>query len=452
MATDIRKFASKAYLANIGRYSMLRDCFDGQDAIKDAGETYLPRLKAQTDEDYRAYLFRALFFPITGKTASTLVGMATYFPPEAKYPPELDEYFKESNGASEFTEFYVNVMLECVLMGRYGVLLDAPSIGSKRLMISPYLAENVVRFEPDENGNMELLLRECYYERIENTKYESKEKIRYRHCFILNGVYAQELLNDDLEPIVPPVVPTFMGKTIDYIPFIPFGASGVHYNVDKPPMYDLATINISHYLTSADLEWGRHIVGLPTPVVSGVDASTVLKIGGTTAWILPDPQAKAEYLEFQGQGLLSLEKALEEKVGLMASASARLIDTSTRGSEAAETVRLRYMSEAASLIHVITAVENGLNIMYNMVAKLHGAGAVNITMSRQVLGATINFQDLKVLFEAYLQGSISKETLLYNMRRLEAIDPKRTDEQELAAIRPPPPAADPKLPANSNAA
>lgn len=439
MAMDIKKFASKEYLANIARYRVVRDCYQGQDAIK-AGETaYLPRLKAQSDEDYQAYLFRALFFPITGKTATTLVGLASHKPPEVMHPVELDIYFKDSEGSYQFTEFYVSVLLEIVLMGRYGVLLDAPyGATAQKLIISPYLAENIVRFEPDDNGNMELLLRECYYEKIEGTKYETKEKIRYRHCFIQNGVYSQELLNDNLEPLTAVITPNFMGKTINYLPFIPFGASGVHYNCDRPPMYDLATINISHYLSSADLEWGRHIVGLPTPVVSGVDSSTVLKIGGTSAWILPDPQAKAAYLEFQGQGLGSLEKALEEKVALMATASARLVDNSTRGSEAAETVRLRYMSEAASLVHIITAVENGLNMMYNMVAKLHGtAENVKVSFSREILGIGLTFKDLQVLFEAYLNGAVSKETLLYNMRRLEAVDPKRTDEEELAAIKEP---------------
>jgi hypothetical protein len=451
MALDIRKFASKPYLANIGRYKIVRDCYGGQDCIKAAAEEYLPRLKAQQEVDYQSYLYRALFFPITGKTAHTLVGMATGTPPEVKYPSELDPYFAEGEGSYQFTEFYVNTFLEIILQGRYGVLIDAPTIASDRTIISPYLAENIVRFEPDQSGNMELLLRECYYEPIEGSKYETKEKIRYRRLFIAGGTYYQQLLDDELEPMTPPVAPTFRGKTIDYLPFIPIGASGVHYSVDRPPMYDLATINLSHYLTSADLEWGRHIVGLPTPVVSGVDASTTLNIGGTSAWILPDPQAKAEYLEFQGQGLQSLETALSEKVSLMASASARLIDNSTRGSEAVDAVRLRYMSEAASLIHIVTSVENGLNMMYNMIARLHGAPeTVSITFSREVLGVSLTFNDLKVLLEGYLTGAVSKESLLYNMKRLKAVDPKRTDEEELAAIKPPPPAK--TAPTGNNAA
>lgn len=451
MALSLSKFASKEYLASIGRYKVVRDCFNGQDAIKAAGEEYLPRLKAQSSEDYESYLFRALFFPITGKTATTLVGMATQKAPEVSHPSELDPYFKDGDGSYQFTEFYVNLFLEIVLMGRYGVLLDAPTRGSNQLIMSPYLAENIVRFEPDEGGNMELLLRECYSEKVLNTKYESKEMIRYRRCFVQNGVYMQEVLDDNLDVVMSAVVPKFMGKPINYIPFTPYGSSGIHYNVDRPPMYDLATINLSHYLTSADLEWGRHIIGLPTPVVSGVDASTVLKIGGTSAWILPDVNAKAQYMEFQGQGLGSLEKALAEKINLMSTASARLIDTSTRGSEAAETVRLRYMSEAASLVHILTAVENGLNYMYNMAARLHGTNeSVKITFSREILGSGIAFRDLKVLFDAYLNGSVTKETLLYNMRRLEAIDPKRTDEEELASMQAPPEKA-PSIPPNNAA-
>jgi hypothetical protein len=155
---------------------------------------------------------------------------------------------------------------------------------------------------------------------------------------------------------------------------------------------------------------------------------------------LPDPQAKAVYLEFLGQGLGSLENAMKEKIGLMASVSARLVDSSTRGSEAAETVRLRYMSESASLVHILNNGEAGLNVLYNMLAKLmKSVEEVNVLFSREIIGMGIAFKDLKVLFEAYFEGGLSKETLVYNLRRLEAIDPNRSDADELAAIRDPQP-------------
>lgn len=452
MAKNIDQFAHPDYLKYMTVYEKIRDCFNGEDAIKAKGVKYLPQLSGQQRPDYENYKYRALFFPITGKTCTSMVGMATTKPPKTTYPDLMKNFFIDTEASYQFTEFYVSIFTEVVLMGRYGVLIDAPESvlntdATVQPTLCPYLAENIINWEEDDRtGKLTmLLLREYEREEIPNDRFGTKMVTQYRHCYLDDaGIYTVEVLDDELNVIKSATQPMFSGQTIDYIPFTCYGASGVHMDVDKPPMQDISTINISHYLTSADLEWGRHIVGLPTPVVSGVDSSTQLKIGGTSAWVLPVVEARAYYMEFLGQGLGSLEKAMTDKVGLMASISARLVDNSTRGSEAAETVRLRYMSESASLIHIIGAVENGTNMMYNMLSNLMKAGgAVVVKFSKEILGVGITFKDLSVMFEAYLNGSISKETLLYNLRRLDALDPERTDAEELAAMREPPPALDP---------
>lgn len=438
MAKELKKFAHPDYVYHLPDYQKIRDCFQGERAVKDATIRYLPRLKGQTNEDYDNYRIRALFFPITGKTVTSMVGLATAKPPKVKAPEIMAPYFKDTELSNQFTESYVSTFTEVVLMGRYGVLIDAAIDGSQPVMC-PYIAENIVNWRIDENGIVRMLLLREYVHVPGKEKFEINCNTRYRHCYLdANDIYTVEVLDEDMETISPPIQPSFSGSIIDFIPWVPYGASGIHAQVDKPPMLDISTINISHYLTSADLEWGRHIVGLPTPVVSGVDTATNLHIGGTKAWILPTSDAKAYYLEFLGQGLGSLETAMKEKVGLMASISARLIDSSSRGSEAAETVRLRYMSESASLIHIISAVENGTVLLYNMLSKLLKTGEeVTLTFSREILGIGITFGDLSVLFEAYLNNSLSKESLLYNLRRLDAVDPNRTDDQELAAIKEP---------------
>ena len=444
MAKDIKKFAHPDYLDRYPDYIKIRDCYNGERAVKSATTAYLPRLTGQLQQDYDNYLFRALFFPITGKTVTSMVGLAVAKPPKTTYPDLLESYFVDSEVSYQFTEFYVSTMSEVILMGRYGVLIDAPLSGSTNPTLVPYTAENIINWSHDEHGKLVMLLLREVVRITGDDKFEIKNEVRFRHCYLIDGVYTVETLDEDLALVGPAVQPSFSGSTIDYIPWTPFGSSGCHMQVDKPPMLDISTINISHYLTSADLEWGRHLVGLPTPVVTGVDSSTTLKVGGTTAWVLPPAESKAFYMEFIGQGLGSLERAMTEKVSLMASISARLIDNSTRGSEAAETVRLRYMNESASLIHIITAVESGFNMLYNSLSKLMKAGGtVEMKFSREILGAGITFKDLSVLFEAYLQGSLSKESLLYNLRRLEAVDPNRTDEQELSDMRDPPPVSQP---------
>lgn len=455
MALDIQKYAHPQYLSMLPDYVKIRDCYAGERCIKDKGEAYLPKLGGQSQADYKNYLGRALFFPITGKTTSTLTGLATMRPPKSTYPELLADYFVDTNNGYQFTELYTSVFNEVILMGRYGLLLDAEAApASSPIKIVPYCAESIINWTIDGRGMFTmLLLKEVRVKEI--SQFERQQETVFRHCWVADGVYYTQILNEDLEPAENPVLmPMFSGSTIDYVPFVIIGSAGVHAYPDKPPMLDITTINLSHYLTSADLEWGRHIVGLPTPVVTGADSSSSLKIGGTSAWVLPMPESKAFYLEFQGQGLQSLEKAMTEKIGLMASLSARLIDSSSKGSEAAETVRLRYMSESATLTHIIGSVEAGLILLFNMLAQLAKVqGDVQITFSREILGQTVTYKDLKSLLEVYMAGAMSKESFLYNLRRLDAVDPTRSDSEELSAIKDPPPPTNPAntgLPGNTS--
>lgn len=453
MAKELKKFAHPDYVQMLPTWTQIRDCYDGERAIKSKSTIYLPRLTAQSDQDYANYLGRALFFPITGKTASSMVGLATSKPPKVDAPDTMSSYFKDTeSGQYQFTEFFLRTFGEVVLQGRVGILIDAPMNRVGDPLPVPYIAENVINWQEDASGKLTMLLLREFTNVAGDEKFSTKVVCQFRHCFIDgDGLYKQEILDEDLESNGTLIVPTFSGQPIDYIPFTCIGASGVHMWIDKPPMQDISTINVSHYMTSADLEWGRHIVGLPTPVVSGVDTGTSLSIGGTAAWILPTPEARAYYLEFLGQGLSSLERAMTEKIGLMSAMSARLVDSSSKGSEAAEAVRLRYVNEAASLIHIVGSAETGLTLVFNTIARLLRTSEVQFKLPRDVLGAAISFQDIKVLFEAYFEGAVSKETLVYNLRRLDAIDPNRTDAEEMAGIQDPAPKTAPADPARSAA-
>lgn len=445
MSADITKWASKDYLKYLGAWIKIRDCFDGEDVIKSKTVAYLPQLSGQGNADYNNYLYRALFFPITGRTATSMVGLAMSKPPKVVTNELMQSFFRDDQIGYQWSEFVMATCLEVVLQGRYGVLIDAPAAGDTTPCLCPYVAENIMKWTLDNDSDecISLILREYRETADPENKFQSDLTIVFRHCFIdADGVYKVQELNDDLEPTSPVIVPTFMGSTIDYIPFTVIGANGVHWSCDKPPMQDISTINLSHYLTSADLEWGRHIVGLPTPVISGVDASTQLKIGGTAAWILPAAESKAYYLEFQGLGLKTLETAMTDKVTLMAALSARLAD-SGNGSEAAEAVRLRYMGESATISQIVTSVELGINQIFAMVAKMMRTDPPTVEMNKDLIGPSMTVKDMAVLFNAYLQGALDKGTLVYNLRQMDLLDPDVTDEEVLGKIKDPPPKPDP---------
>jgi hypothetical protein len=416
-----------------------RNAFHGGRSIKAAGVRYLPILSGQTDPEYRAYKERALFFGITQKTVSAMVGMAMWKDPIIKYPERMAHYFEERQG-SQFLEICSTTIGEVLLMGGYGLLVDAPEEGSILPVIARYTRENIINWIEDEDGNLtDVVLKEQVFERSLNDRFVLEAKDRWRHLSMSNGVY-QVTVYDDKKAAVKTVVPTVKRTPLKFIPFFMINPIGVSMEMSIPPMQDIVDVNISHYRSSADLEHGRHFTGLPTPVVSGVEAGGAeLKIGSETAWVLPNKDAKAVFLEFTGQGLQSLEKAMVEKQSQMASMSARLIDNSRRGSEAAETVKLRYMSETASLSTVVRATEDGLNLLYSTIADIMGEERPTITLNKQFMEGRIGAQDLTALINAYIEGGISKETLVYNLRRGDILSSKQDDTTELLAIKDPPP-------------
>jgi hypothetical protein len=58
----------------------------GEDAVKSAGEKYLPRLDSHSDEEFLAYRKRASFFNATARSAEGFVGLIFRRPPFIKVP------------------------------------------------------------------------------------------------------------------------------------------------------------------------------------------------------------------------------------------------------------------------------------------------------------------------------------------------------------------------------
>lgn len=423
------------YAARTKQWERCRDAYEGQDAIKEKGPKYLPRLSEQTNEDYDAYKDRALFFSITSKTISALVGMATVRPPVVKMPSEMSMYYEDNQGI-QFFEQMTSCLSENILMGRIGLLIDWPMEGGDA-QVSRYVAESIINWELDELGvPIWVVLKECVLVLTKDDKYEKKYVDRYRLLTVETGVYTQYLYNEkgELDFSVTPVV---NGKALDFIPFYVINPFGIGFQVEKSPVLDIADINLSHYRTSADLEHGRHFTALPTPVVSGADSTTPLKVGSQTAWLLPEPSARATYLEFTGQGLQSLEKALVEKQSQLASMSARLLDNSRRGSEAPDTVRLRYASETASLSMIVRATESGLSKVYQTIAIFKGLDPndVVIQLNKEFLDSRMQSSQVVDLVQSYIEGGISEDTLIYNLRRGDVLSLDRSDEEEISALK-----------------
>lgn len=404
----------------------LRDVIAGQREVKRQGTVYLKALQKQDNDDYLHYLERATFYNMTRQTLNSMVGQVFARDPivvgvSKKFKDAMRLKFgKDGSGHVNFAK---TVITEQIAMGRYGVLVDAPAEASTTptSFAVGYSAENILDWSIDEiNGEYKLtrvLLREFTRERsngptrqnpwiggpagqtnaqrnaransVQNRNtISSKAKpnqtmVRpsaafieaytyrtiYRELLLVtndDGIsyqYVQNIYNDSpSETPAQTIEPVLRGTPLSFIPFQFFGATGNSPDVEQSPILDIADLNISHYRTYAELEWGRMYTALPVYYAPGNDGEGAAEyhIGPSVVWEVPAGEIPG-ILEYKGEGLKALETALNTKEQQIAAIGGRMMPGNTaKGSASPDETARASLNEQALLLHAIQAAEFGL--------------------------------------------------------------------------------------------
>lgn len=454
------------YQKMLPKWQRCRDCVSGQDAIHDAGETYLPRLTDQSDSAYLAYKNRAQFYNCFWRTVAALSGMMFRKNPIVECSDNIAGMLEDVNLSNiTFDVFAYQIAIEIMTTGRVGVLIDYPNqqvqgmtlAEASRLNLRPtmqqYRAETVINWRVKRINNVNKLVLLVLTEDLVTIegdgfieKYETVYRVldlvddsKYRvRLFRVNDKKENEQIGDDLYPMM-------NGKNIDFIPFIFIGIDDTTPPVDEPPLIDLADVNIAHYRLDADHKHGLHFTGLPTPIISGYtpsEGSSDLYIGSTAAWVFPDSNAKAAYLEFTGQGLAAIKEEKESLVGQMAILGARLLASEKKATETAQTAQIHRAGESSVLSAIANTISSGLTWALNVFSQWGGSqDECSVEINTEFLPPELTSQELATWLQAWQQGApgFSDEGLFSLLQKRELIASGVTleDEQERISSKEP---------------
>jgi hypothetical protein len=442
------------YSVRSGQWEKLRDCAAGQEAVHGQHQKYLPRLSGQTDQDYKAYLRRALFYGATARTIDGLSGMVFRKPPQYEVPdgfaPMLDDITLDGLSLLGFAE---NIVDDVITVGRAGILVDHPSVAADttkaqaeaaniRPFLKHYSAENIFNWSVAGRNNVQVLTQVRLWEYVSvqgETEFDSDVRKQIRVLdFNEIGQYRQRVfveIKDEWVQFGPEIVPLKNGVPLSVIPFYFVGVKNGQAATEKPPLLDLANANLSHYCSTADLEHGAHFTGLPTAVITGhtpdETESGEYRIGAATAWVFSNPETKAEYLEFQGQGLQALENRIEKKEQYMAFLGARMLTPEKKVAEAAETAQIHRTGESSVLSSISTSVSQTIETTLKFLAEWAGfdPSAISFRLNTDFLAVQMDSQMLLALLQTWQGGGIAFADLLDNLKRGEIVRETRTEEE-----------------------
>ena len=472
----------QTYDANINAWQRARDVFAGEDAVKAAGEKYLPRLDCQDDTEYLAYKMRAAFFNASARTADGFVGLIFRRDPTFKLPDANDGI---SAALTEFVEdadmlgtplaaFSKKLVTEIINVGRAGTLVDWNDEVEQRAYAVPYSAEAIINWRTERvNGRNVLTLlvlkENCLTPVDEADPFvlEEIQQLRVLKLVPPQGtmdnqradwsyqVDIWQFLPEGQSPngtrsrgkkkwkLIDTLTPLRLGKPLPLIPFVFHGPRHSLPDVDKIPLEDIISVNLDHYRLNADYKHGMHYTALPTAWVSGFDKNALLKIGSSTAWVAEGPGATAGYLEYHGQGLTTFERAMDRDEQEMAVLGTRMLESKKRVGETAAAIELRQSGENSILNTISLSISSSLTQVLRWVYWWNstepipdaiGPDLVLVTLNKDFSITGMSALEISALVAAWQAGAISQATMLDLFRAGEIVAPGRTNEEEIKLL------------------
>ena len=426
-------------------WTKCRDTRGGEDSVKAAGETYLPRLDGQTDTQYEAYKMRSRFFNAFGKTIDGHLGLATRKQIMMEVPPASEELLENVDRKGNTLEEYIKAVLADTLeVNRGGTLVDYPVVqdgetqadaAGKNPYFVYYKAEHIRDWRYDESNQLVyVLLREELPKEERNL--QNGIRYRYRELKLEDGRYTQTLTVDGEEGAREAVTPQMDFKALDAIPFV-FHQSKTDNDIQAPLLIDLVNLTLSHYRLKADHAHALHYAALPTPWITGVDSDSKdspTTIGPQTVWKISAPEAKVGMLEFTGQGVAAIKEELTSMEDQMAILGSRVL-LPEMAEHTATASKLRSISETSDLANTVLTLEKQFNQLLEILLSWAGiAGEVEVDMPTDFMPTEMDAPMITAMVGAWQQGAFDFDTLVKNFQKAEIIEADTNMEEMKAAI------------------
>lgn len=457
------------YANMLVKWQRCNDVCDGQDAVHAAGSAYLPHLKDQSEPEYEAYRDRTPFYNASWRTIVGLQGMLFRKPPKVIVPPTVEPMLDNIDlSGNSLHIFSLEVAEECLKLGRVGIFVDypdgtqAPTLADAQMQnmrpsMRMYRAPSIINWKTQTIQNVTKLSMVVLKEVVDVPvdEFQNKDQIQYRVLDLYpkegvakpvyrvrifevkteNGI-TQDVLKGSYEPMI-------KGANLYDIPFQFVSVDDTSWELDEPPLIDLFDMNLSHYRTTADYEHGCHFTGLPTPVISGFTPENdgqKFYIGSMSAWVFPNAQAKASYLEFTGQGLGSLKSNMDKKEMHMAILGARMLEAQPKGVESADTAAIHRGGEQSMLSSVAQALSIGFTKALRVFCDFANAtGECSMELNRDFFPIPMDALTLTAIIAAWQNSAISYESMFENLQAAEIVPLSATAETEQASIAANPP-------------
>lgn len=419
-------------------WKLIRDCMDGELAMKQRGEDYLPcpsGFKSQADGGaaaYKAYTNRAQFPELLAPSVGAMIGIIHGQEIQVEIPTQMEYLWENADGMGLPLEaFHRRITRELLTIGGYSVLADAETAGSDP-WLAGYSRDALINWDTDwfVLDETTMVRKGFVWEKIEKYRLLTLEQLAYQATVYEGDVSEGEKID----------IRGRGGKPLPRIPFAVASALDLSPKVEAPPLIGVANAAKAIYQLSADYRHQLYMSGQETLVAINGDAPDTVGAGvvhemrGTEG---QNPDLK--YVSPTCAGIEAHKVAMADCREAAVMAGARLFEQTAAGDESGEAKRLRYASETATLTTIAQSSCLLLERSLRNAAMIMGLPEDDIVVNAptDLMDRTMSPQDFAALFGVYVEGGMSWETLHENGVKGGIYSTERSAEEEAKLLEGP---------------
>jgi hypothetical protein len=421
-----------SWFAQEAHWILIEDLMGGTYSMRKKHRRYLPQEPRELDESYDNRLARSVCPPYYQRLERMLAGMLTRKPVRLEDTSDsiTEQLFDVDMQGNDLNVWTYETARKLVRYGHIGTLVDAPTDGGRPYYVT-YTPRQILGWRTELKDGQQALSMLRLSETVTVPDGEYGEKAVQQIRLLTPGGYQLHQKGDDGEFRITDEGTTSLGE----IPFSVAYSNRVGYLESRPPLEDIAELNLKVYQVQSDLDNQLHISAVPMLAFFGFpSAAEEVSAGPGEALAFP-VEGKAEYIEPKGTSFDYQFKRLEQiaaqinELGLSAVLGQKL------SAETAEAKRIDRSQGDSTMMVIAQNVQDMIDncLQYHAQYLGQAAAAGSCFVNRDFIGARLEPQEIQSLLQLYTAGTITQETLLRQLSDGEVLGDDFNVDEELEA-------------------
>ena len=421
---------SSAWYAMEPHWILIEDLMNGTYGMRKKHRRYLPQEPRELDESYDNRLARSVVPPYYQRLERMLAGMLTRKPVRLNDTSDTirEQLFDVDLQDNDLNVWTYETARKLIRYGHVGTLVDAPSDGGRPYWCT-YTPRQILGWRTEQRDGQQFLTQLRLSESVAVPDGEYGEKVVEQIRLLTPGQYQIHQRQDDGEFKVIDEGTT----SLDVIPFSVAYANRHGLMESRPPMEDIAELNLKAYQVQSDLDNQLHISAVPMLAFFGFPTAAEEVSAGPGEAIAFPADGRAEYIEPDGRSFESQFRRLEQLAAQINELGLSAVLGQKLSAETAEAKRIDRSQGDSTMMVIAQNVQDMIDNCLQFHAQFIGQGeaAGSCLVNRDFAGARLEPADITALRELYTAGVITQETLLQQLADGEVLGDDFDVQEEL---------------------